>query len=84
MTTQEFIDVLENLGYEPQSYSGRGIYGRKCVGVATGDVFKLGPDIWSDEEAREFIECCSPATDSMGFDTIVYWPNVVWPDESED
>ena len=31
-----FIETLEYAGFPPRSYSGRGMYGRRCVAVDTG------------------------------------------------
>lgn len=33
MTVTRFIELLETAGYKPESYSGRAMYGYRCVAV---------------------------------------------------
>jgi hypothetical protein len=92
MDASKLIEALEDAGYEPRSYSGRGMYGRECVGVVTsGASFRLGAEVAKsaayladDEEEAQAVLCdlaeLSVATDAMGFDTIVYFPGVDWPE----
>ena len=81
MTLQELI---EDLGYETRSYSGRGMYGRECLGVTVDDpvffALEIGQEMGSNEEYNNFgrnLPCVS--WDSMGRDYIVYFPNVYCP-----
>lgn len=82
MTLQELI---EDLGYETRSYSGRGMYGRECLGVTVEDpisfTLELGYAI-GQEETSELPRRTS--WDSMGLDYIVYFPNVPYDGEDED
>jgi hypothetical protein len=72
MDGQNFIAVLRGAGLEPRSYSGRGMFGRQCVGVSGRTVASVLRDV-----PREFGE---PHTDNMGMGVIAYWPSVEWPD----
>lgn len=91
---RKLIEALEEAGYEPRSYSGRGMYGRTCVGVTTDRYtpeFKLGVDValaasamFDDmDELVSFLEDLSGegcSTDSMGLGTITYFPSIPWPE----
>ena len=66
---KELIEKLEDAGYEWRSYSGRGMFGKSCVGVTLrndGELFQLGADVGNDFGL--------PTTDSMGLGIIAYWP----------
>jgi hypothetical protein len=92
-----FACTLEEAGYEPRSYSGRGMYGRKCVGVAldasestTVLAVKLAASVARnaehysqiDAELEELIEVMEyTCTDSLGRGTIVYWPKAEWSEQ---
>lgn len=80
----------------PRSYSGRAMYGRDCVGVVVPrDVssFQLAAAIAvalldgdcdegpNDVEDLADLRVCE---DNMGLDTIVYFPNVPYPQELEE
>lgn len=97
MDADKLIEILEDAGYEPQSYSGRGMYGKECVGVVVESGrggFRLGAELAKsaaylaeDEEdvhtvLSELAEL-SVSTDAMGFDVIVYFPGVAWPEQDE-
>jgi hypothetical protein len=80
----------------PRSYSGRGMFGKSCVGVTLdgeGSSFQLGAAVSaalldmdaddgpSDVEDLARLRVC---TDSMGRGIIVYWPSVEWPADAEE
>jgi hypothetical protein len=87
---QVFIDVCEDEGISAQTrYGGRGMYGRHCVGIvgSTKDLMKFAMIcIEAIERVRLNTPADEPATidsdwfdvrqDSMGYDTIFYWPSV--------
>lgn len=90
MNLQEFFQSID---YQTRSYSGRGMYGKACVGVevsngSVGNLFAeclVGIDEHLDkDELPAILEMLREAfsdmrTDSMGRnDTIVYFPNVKW------
>lgn len=83
--------ALLDIGYEPRSYSGRGMYGRYCLGVSTDDSpVKLGAntvlsliDAGEEDLAREFADLRA-CQDQLGLGIIVYWPQIEWSDEDTD
>lgn len=78
MDGRSLAEALREAGYEPYPYSGRMMYGRRCVAVdlgSSGELFKLGYDLGvhgADEPGR-------PTTDSMGLGIVAYWPSSEWP-----
>lgn len=81
------IRAIEDLGLAARSYSGRGMYGRNCVGVTLGrnsefSEFKLGVAIAL--ALGEDAEHLDPCTDTMGLGFIVYFPSVRWPEGRKD
>jgi hypothetical protein len=97
MSTAKCIkEACERLDVEVRSYSGRGMYGKKCIGfvVARGKsaaqfAFELAIELAADDEdGSEAIEEFHGRTwceDSLGLDTIVYVPGVApLSDEEED
>lgn len=74
-------------------YSGRGMYGRECIGY-TGDyptlaALEIGSRLaWhaagDAEDLFEIREALSllgePAVDGMGTRTVTYWPNLAYAD----
>ena len=78
---KEFCEDTGNRFYE--NYSGRGMFGRTCVGVVTEDnVISLILDLFvymvENEmdlyESKELLQCAK--TDNLGYDTIVYFPGI--------
>lgn len=70
-------------------YSGRGMYGKSCLGVVTEDAFSLaaslggllrGEDdalIYAEEvELVEYLLTHAPSFDSLGLSSIYYWPGL--------
>jgi hypothetical protein len=70
----EIVETLETEGYDvTTTYSGRCMYGRRCLGVTvdhSGHIFQLG------QLLHEYDEMGEPRTDSMGLSVIVYWPAI--------
>jgi len=101
MDAKKLIEMIEDSGdYAPQSYSGRAMYGKECVGVRirrdqsefeffadlleTADSQSDGEDELSDN-VNEIAKLMRRAkTDSFGLDTILYFPRIEWVDDSED
>ena len=89
-----FRQILSAAGLEPRSYSGRGMYGKNCVGVTTDDNKNEGAIFASvliaigelpGNEKSEALDICAEAfarmaIDSMGMGTILYFPNRKWED----
>ena len=101
MTINITADALTDLAFiaggdAEFGYSGRGMYGRECVGITLPritDFINLGCALQTMHDNNEidsdlFHEMTSGAsTDNMGHDVLVYWPNVNCddaPEEDED
>jgi hypothetical protein len=63
---------LSAAGYEPDSYSGRGMYGKECVGVIVASYAEVA-------RAAQIVGR-EPTTDSMGRGVVAYWPSIAWVD----
>lgn len=76
--------VSENTQYSLyEGYSGRGMFGRKCLGVVvrSGDsfmAFLIALTKYLDEQGIEDMDCEleSASYDDLGKDTIVYFPRI--------
>ena len=76
------------------TYSGRGMFGRKCFGISGRGssafvLMQLMQTLLSQSELTlvAFVEDLSPhqiSSDNLGLDTIIYWPDVEWPDLDEE
>jgi hypothetical protein len=69
MDAKTLIEEIEETGRKVRSYSGRGMFGRQCVGVAL-DRYDYGSDLPDEGQRR----------DSLGLGEIVYWPSATWPE----
>ncbi len=85
---KRLIEALEESGYEPRSYSGRGMYGKTCVSVRDVSAWELAKILFSEEYDGEFMNLPTPKEDAMGKGAIYYWPTMPWvgteDTESED
>lgn len=90
-------DLLENAGYETFSYSGRGMYGAKCLAVnlddnRTGELYANileNVDLTDEGLVSTLAEALRDMrTDALGKGTVVYFPgwldNESGDDESEE
>ena len=80
MTAKELIYHLNNADATPRKYSGRGMYGKYCVGCTAKDAasaFLLGMGVGMN--AIDFQDLDGVCCDSMGMGVILYWPKMVWP-----
>lgn len=93
MESNEIAQMFKNAGYYVRSYSGRGMYGRSCLGVTTPDMLVMFADVLEtvdgceDDSVMVIADLMrSAVTDSMGQGMIVYWPNIEPPsqEDSED
>lgn len=69
MTAQKLIDAIKKTGREPRSYSGRFMYGKRCIGVNLDHI--------GDADG---LPLKGSAMDSMGMGIILYWPRVEAPE----
>lgn len=64
---KEIAESTESRFYN--GYSGRGMFGKECVGIVTGDPQFI-------EEEAVMVGIRGARRDNMGLDYIVYWPNI--------
>jgi hypothetical protein len=85
-----FVELLEEAGFEPFSYSGRGMYGKRCVAVTVTSFGRFFADILLALEGEEtdLEELASIFEgmhwDSMGYDSVCYFPRIPWADDAGD
>jgi hypothetical protein len=78
-----FLAALANTEYEPRTYSGRGMYGKQCVGVcieSAGDAFLMGARLALELGEEPPVPC----VDSMGRGLIAYWPSIEMEEVGDD
>lgn len=74
------IAALQDAGLRPRSYSGRGMFGKECVGVSADsafDVFNALKTACARGTIDAHIE--EPEQDQLGKRSIFYWPKLAWP-----
>lgn len=80
---QQLVAALKRADIEPRTdYSGRGMFGVRCVGVSCGgrrDVSE-GDVLEAVKNVRGGLR---PSHDAMGLGTILYWPSAVTFDPDE-
>ena len=89
--------LIEAAGYEAYSYSGRGMFGRKCVGLTCPDVNTAIADLFEAvfDASGDHDECMDihtalcevirkSASDSMGLDKVLYFKSVEWQDDDTE
>ena len=84
---EKFIEALEDAGYEPKSYSGRGMYGKSCVSVSGDEdervsAWEIAKSLWWNAPDGEAMDIPEPRQDSLGLGIVLYWPSFEWPKES--
>lgn len=95
MNFSELQGIVEDAGFETQSYSGRGMYGRKCLSFNLDqddnefDAFlsiaeSIQSYVESHDDGLELEDITSyfmgAKSDSMGLGTVVYFPEIDWED----
>ena len=93
--TNEDIDVIEEILEDldvkiHRNYSGRGMYGASCFGISTSSklwdiaiVLNQDMGLPSGHGLRELFHS-PPNSDSLGHDSIFYWPKIVVENVNED
>ena len=88
LTTTQIEDIqflLNDIdGADLRSYSGRGMYGKQCLGIdmdSMADAFRFALMV-EDEDLT--VALSNPCFDSMGLGIIVYFPNVEAPEGIDD
>jgi hypothetical protein len=93
-----FQEIIEDAGYSPRSYSGRGMYGKECLGAELTSQSKIGRfisdvlnhiDIGEEDAPDDELQVVAEAFrsmqwDSLGLGMIVYFEWVEYKDEYGD
>lgn len=95
MNFSDLQGIVEDAGFETQSYSGRGMYGKKCLsfnlesGENEFDAFlsiaeSIQSYVESNDDGLELEDITSyfmgAKLDSMGLGVVIYFPEIVWED----
>ena len=85
LTHERLIEIIADADFTPAPYSGRGMYGRRCVSFvienetplnhALADLVEGAVDT---DEASDILR--GMMRDSMGRGAVLYWPAVSWPE----
>ena len=79
--------ILEDNDYECRSYSGRGMYGKECLGVTIDsdkNIFSIGLMVGQELGHNDYIEDIDDVRyDNMGLGTIIYWPRIKYNSNSK-
>lgn len=83
------VQAVEEAEYETRSYSGRAMYGERCLGVdcdnparAAVRIARALVSLCEGSELEEILEAMEDAkTDSMGRDAILYFPSIAFPQD---
>lgn len=77
LTLQKLNELIEASGLEThESYSGRNMFGKVCPAVVAGSSFQAIAEIVEQcDDCKVAADIVRYAmTDSLGGDTVVYWP----------
>ena len=84
-------NILEEIGFDCFAYSGRAMYGNKCLAIRTDSFNNLFADVIlvaaeAEPEVTQIVADAfrSMKTDSLGRDTVVYFPDAKYSDPDED
>jgi hypothetical protein len=84
---ENLVRLLTDAGFPPRSYSGREMYGKKCLGIvleSSSGLWPLAIELGKHEDDLPYtFTQREPKTDSLGLDVIAYWPGVEWIDLEE-
>ena len=95
MNAQEFVNIVASAGYRPESYSGRGMFGKYCVSVnldrneetAFTSAVINATQISDLYDVLQLIS--KHCKESMGMGVVLYWrsmsaDDVKFPDDEID
>ncbi len=83
--SEKLIDLCNAAELNYRSYSGRGMYGAKCLAITTArpesailTLFGVALELeWTREELQDLCDILSEyCTDSMGLQVVIYWPEL--------
>jgi hypothetical protein len=83
LTVEQVMGAIKDAGLEPREYSGRGMWGKHCLGVDTtrdmvGDAVTIAVNLMEDGAEPRDVKNWGEGTryDSMGRGMILYWPTL--------
>lgn len=79
----KFIEALDDAGFDPASYSGRGMFGKQCVSVQDVSAWKIARELTCETYDGEFEDLPEPRQDQLGLGFVLYWPSYEWPKDKE-
>lgn len=72
-----FRDIVEGYGGNPRdNYSGRGMYGKECLGADFDSMQEFLEAMFEINESLPDFEWGNVTTDSMGLGTVFYWRGI--------
>lgn len=93
MKPQQIINLCASADIEYRSYSGRGMFGSKCLAIETDNpadtvleivYAAIMSDDFSKTDMIELLEALGGArSDSVGLGTVVYWTHIEMEMETE-
>ena len=81
--SKRLIKALAESGFDPRSYSGRGMYGKTCVAVSDTTPWDVAKALFSEQYDGEFDDLPEPHADSLGLGSVIYWPRYAWPESEQ-
>jgi hypothetical protein len=94
-TIEDFKDILDQ-EFDTYSYSGRGMYGEKCLAITisreasiagvTAQIMYSFDYEFKNDRLNDLVSIFERSkTDDMGRDTVMYFPNIewIWDDSNE-
>ena len=87
--SKALIEALEESGYQPKPYSGRGMYGKQCVSIS-GDrddnvsPWEVARCLWFNNIEDDDLDVPEPHQDQLGLGIVLYWPSYEWPSASAE
>jgi len=86
------VDAAESIGERCRSYSGRGMYGRSCLGITCSNpmetlmqiVAQIADGNYADDLFQTYDSMVNVKMDSMGIDSIIYFPNLTYEKDDDD
>jgi len=83
------LEILADTGIDYHSYSGRGMFGDRCLAITCGNPFAAIGEIVKFVESVDDIQLIGSLisgakTDSLGREYVLYFPDVEYSDTSKD
>jgi hypothetical protein len=85
----QFVRFCRDAGFQVQSYSGRGMYGKKCMAVTADHPATAMIEIIAAANESPGFDCTAMREllgamrdvrqDSLGLQSVLYWPSITPP-----